>query len=45
MPRAVMSDALGPIETYQLRAYDPGPPKSGCVRIAVKAAGVSFVDV
>jgi NADPH2:quinone reductase len=45
MPRAVISDALGPIENYRLREYDPGPPAPGFVQIAVKAAGVSFVDV
>lgn len=45
MPRAVLADTLGPIENYRLAEYDPGPPKPGCVRIAVKAAGVSFVDV
>lgn len=44
-PRAVIADALGPIETYSLRPYDPGPPGPTDVRIRVKAAGVSFVDV
>ena len=45
MPRAVIADQLGPLENYTLRAYDPGPPKPGQIRIAVRAAGVSFVDV
>lgn len=45
MPRAVIADELGPLENYSLRAYDPGPPAAGEVRIAVSAAGVSFVDV
>lgn len=44
-PRAVIGDALGPIENYSLRPHDPGPPGANQVRIAVKAAGVSFVDV
>jgi NADPH2:quinone reductase len=44
-PRAVIADALGPIGNYALRPHDPGPPGPGQVRIAVKAAGVSFVDV
>jgi NADPH2:quinone reductase len=44
-PRAVVADELGPIENYSLRPHDPGPPGPGQVRIAVKAAGVSFVDV
>ncbi|HTV96074.1 MAG TPA: NADPH:quinone oxidoreductase family protein [Steroidobacteraceae bacterium] len=45
MPRAVIADALGPIASYALRAHDPGPPGPTQVKIAVKAAGVSFVDV
>lgn len=44
-PRAVIAEELGPVENYSLRAHDPGPPGPGQVRIAVKAAGVSFVDV
>ncbi|TGD70998.1 NADPH:quinone oxidoreductase family protein [Mangrovimicrobium sediminis] len=45
MTRAVMADELGPPETYSLRDYDPGPPGPGQVRVAIRAAGVSFVDV
>ena len=45
MTRAVIADRLGPIQNYALRAYDPGLLKPTHVRIAVKAAGVSFVDV
>jgi NADPH:quinone reductase len=45
MPRAVIGDELGPIDNYALRPHDPGPPGPRQVRIAVKAAGVSFVDV
>lgn len=45
MTRAVISDELGAIEGYTLRAYDPGPPGPGQLRIAIRAAGVSFVDV
>ena len=45
MSRAVVADALGPIANYTLRAVDPRPPGPGEVRIAVAAAGVSFVDV
>jgi NADPH2:quinone reductase len=45
MPRAVIADELGPIANYRLKAHDPGPPKPGQVQIAIKAAGVSFVDV
>lgn len=45
MPRAVVADELGPIENYALRDVDLPPPGPGEVRIAVRAAGVSFVDV
>jgi NADPH2:quinone reductase len=45
MPRAVIGTELGPVENYSLRPHDPGPPGPNQVRIAVKAAGVSFVDV
>jgi NADPH:quinone reductase len=45
MPRAVIADELGPPENYRLREFDPGPPQAGEVRVAIKAAGVSFVDV
>lgn len=44
-PRAVIADAFGPPESYQLRAFDPGPPGKGEVRVAVKFAGISYVDV
>lgn len=43
--RAVIADELGPIANYSLRSHDPGPPASGEVRVRVRAAGVSFVDV
>ena len=45
MPRAVMADAFGPPESYQLRSFDPGPPAPGQVRVAIKVAGISYVDV
>ncbi len=45
MPIAVMSDTLGPLDNYSLREFDPGSPGPGEVRIAIRAAGVSFVDV
>ena len=45
MPRAVIADAFGPPETYALREFDPGQPGPGQVRIAVKAIGISYVDV
>lgn len=45
MPRAVIADQLGPIENYRLEDIDPGQPGAGEVRVAIKAAGVSYVDV
>lgn len=45
MPRAVIADEFGPPESYELREFDPGPPGPGQVRVAIKAAGISYVDV
>lgn len=45
MPRALFVDQFGDPETYVLREFDPGPPKSGELRVAIKAAGISYVDV
>ena len=45
MPRAVIGEAFGPPESYRLVEHDPGLPGPGEVRVAIKAAGVSFVDV
>ena len=44
-PRAVIGRAFGPPESYVLEAFDPGAPGEGQVRVAIKAAGVSYVDV
>ena len=40
-----MADAFGPPESYQLREFGPGPPGPGQLRIRIKAAGISYVDV
>ncbi|MFC6623282.1 NADPH:quinone oxidoreductase family protein [Novosphingobium panipatense] len=45
MPSAVIGRSFGPPEAYALEAFDPGPPQEGEVRVAIKAAGVSYVDV
>ena len=45
MPRALFVDQFGDPETYVLSDYDPGPPKAGELRVAIKAAGISYVDV
>lgn len=43
--RAVVGDVLGPPENYALVDHDPGAPGNDEVRIAIKACGISFVDV
>jgi len=45
MPRAVIADEFGPPESYELREFDPGAPGEGEVRVAIKFAGISYVDV
>lgn len=45
MPRAIIADEFGPPEAYVIRGHiapDPGP---GQIRVAVKAIGISYVDV
>lgn len=45
MTLAVIGRQFGPPETYTLEAFDPGSPGEGEVRVAIRAAGVSYVDV
>lgn len=45
MPRAVVVDAFGPPESFALREVTPRPLGPAELRVAVKAAGISFVDV
>lgn len=45
MTLAVIGHEFGPPESYALQEFDPGPPGEGDVRVAIKAAGVSYVDV
>lgn len=45
MPRAVIGQDFGPLENYVLEEFDPGPPGEDEVRIAIKVAGISYVDV
>lgn len=45
LPRAVRADELGPPENYILVDHDLGPPSPTQVRISIRAAGISFVDV
>lgn len=44
-PRAVMAHSFGTPRDFVLEPHDPGPPGPQHVRIAVRAAGISFVDV
>ncbi|MGE0387135.1 MAG: NADPH:quinone oxidoreductase family protein [Gammaproteobacteria bacterium] len=43
--RIVIGREFGPPESYAIEHRDPAPPGPGEVRIAVRAIGVSFVDV
>jgi NADPH2:quinone reductase len=45
MPRAIIGHSFGPPESYRLEAFDPGSPGAGEIRVAIKASGISFVDV
>ncbi|MEN9717199.1 MAG: hypothetical protein RIQ99_77 [Pseudomonadota bacterium] len=45
MPRAVIADQFGPPEVYELREVVRRELKPSEVRIAIKAAGISYVDV
>lgn len=45
MPRAVIADTFGPPEAYELRDLPRVPLKAGQVRVVIKAAGISYVDV
>src|SRR3546814_10777232 len=45
MRRTVITETLGPPEAYRLVEQDPGSPSTTQVRIAIRATGISFVDV
>ena len=45
MPRAIIGHTFGPPESYRLEPFDPGRPGAGEIRVAIKASGISFVDV
>lgn len=45
MPKAIIGTEFGLPESYRLEEYDPGPPKEGELRVAIKVAGISYVDV
>ena len=45
MPRAIIADELGPPETYSIREHAAPPPGPDQIRVAIKAIGISYVDV
>lgn len=45
MTRAVFADAFGPPETFALREVEPKPVGPGEIRVAIRAIGISYVDV
>src|SRR4029453_7837772 len=45
MPRAVIGREFGPPESYRLEPFEPAPVGPGEIRVAIKAIGISYVDV
>jgi NADPH2:quinone reductase len=45
MPRSIIADEFGPPEAYAIREVDAPPPGKGQIRVAIKAIGISYVDV
>ncbi|MDR2856497.1 MAG: NADPH:quinone oxidoreductase family protein [Novosphingobium sp.] len=45
MPRAIIADAFGPPEVYDIREHAVPEPGPGRIRVAIKAIGISYVDV
>lgn len=45
MPRAIIADEFGPPEAYEIREHVAPEPGPGQIRVAVKAIGISYVDV
>jgi NADPH2:quinone reductase len=45
MPYAVVADAFGPPETYEFRELQAPLLEAGQARVAIRAVGISFVDV
>lgn len=45
MPCAIIADAFGPPEAYEIREREVAAPGFGQIRVAVKAIGISYVDV
>lgn len=45
MPRAIIAEEFGPPEAYALRDREVAEPGPGQIRVAIKAIGISYVDV
>ncbi|MDE2403199.1 MAG: NADPH:quinone oxidoreductase family protein [Sphingomonadales bacterium] len=45
MPRAIIADAFGGPEAYAIREVPARAPGKGEIRVAIRAIGVSYVDV
>lgn len=45
MPRVIVADEFGPPQVYRIEERELPPPGRGEIRVAVKAIGVSYVDV
>ena len=45
MPRAIIADEFGPPEAYAIREHEAPAPGKGQIRVAIKAIGISYVDV
>jgi NADPH:quinone reductase len=45
MTRAIVGHEFGPPESYRLEEFEPKPVGPGEIRVAIKAIGVSYVDV
>lgn len=45
MPRAIIADEFGPPDVYEIRERDLAAPGPGQVQVAIKAIGISYVDV
>lgn len=45
MPRVIIADEFGPPETYRIRERETAPPGKGEITVAMKAIGISYVDV
>jgi NADPH:quinone reductase len=45
IPLAVIAEVFGPPSSFSIRPFDPGAPATGEIRVAIRCAGISFVDV